>query len=127
MKTANCRTCKQNFEYPPRRGRPPVECEPCKAVPEIVDEPIMDAVESDEPIDWGGPHGLGSVQNHITFKTDDIVRISGDNGRYRIYRDNLNTDGSYTVYGGSTDLNGIRGFRAVMPSRLSYDKRKKLR
>lgn len=124
MKNAVCRICNQDFQYAPRKGRPPVKCDPCKEAE--VDKPVEREVESQTgTTDWGGPHGIGTHQNHIIFKKDDNVRVSGDNGTYVVFRDDLNKDGSYTLYGGSRDPNGVRGFRAVMPSRLSYDKRKR--
>lgn len=128
MKEATCRDCTTVFSYESRRGRPPVQCDSCKNPVIVLDTSEKDEVESDEesgPSDWGGSHGIGTTENHVTFKKGDKVKISGTNGTYNVYRDELNKDGSYTVYGGSKDPGGVRGFGAFLPSRLSYDKRKK--
>ncbi len=131
MKSATCRDCETVFEYESRRGRPPVQCEACKNPPKPIelDTDDTDAVEldADAKVDWGGPYGFGTTENSIIFKKGDEVKISGEHGVFRVYRDEVEKDGSYTLYGGSKDPGGIRGFRSIMPSRLSYDKRKKLR
>jgi hypothetical protein len=35
-----CRTCGGDFEYQPKRGRPPVACSVCKAAPKVAEEKI---------------------------------------------------------------------------------------
>lgn len=59
------------------------------------------------------------------FSKGDHVRVSSERGTYRVYRSEPDKDGSILLFGGDTDPRGIQGFRAVLPEKLSVDKRKR--
>lgn len=59
----------------------------------------------------------------MTFKMGDRVKVDNERGSYRVKRDVPDKDGSILLYGGDPNPNGVRGFRSVMPSRLTADKR----
>lgn len=58
------------------------------------------------------------------FKLGDRVRVGNELGTYKVWREEPGPDGSILLYGGDRDPGGVRGFRAVLPDRLSHDKRK---
>jgi hypothetical protein len=60
----------------------------------------------------------------ITFQVGDRVRVDNERSTYKVWREEPGPDGSILLYGGDQDPNGVRGFRSVMPNRLSIDKRK---
>lgn len=53
-----------------------------------------------------------------TWKKGDRVSIKGTQGVYVVQRDEPNSDGSISLYGGDKNPNGVRGFRDIMPERL---------
>ena len=58
------------------------------------------------------------------FKMGERVTVKGDRGYYVVKSDELASDGSVLVFGGSVDPNASRKFRSVMPHKLVVDKRK---
>lgn len=60
----------------------------------------------------------------MEFNVGDMVKVNGERGRYRVYRSEPHRDGSILLYGGDPNPNGVRGFRSVMPERLSVDRQK---
>lgn len=58
------------------------------------------------------------------FAKGDRVRIEGERGTYKVNKDDPNSDGSISLFGGDMDPNGRQGHRAVLPSRLTIDKRR---
>ena len=67
-----------------------------------------------QPILWG----------LMTINNGDRVRIEGERGTYKVFRSEPYKDGSILLYGGDSNPNGVRGFRAVMPAKLVSDKRR---
>ena len=60
----------------------------------------------------------------MEFKEGDRVKVANERGSYRVYRTELSADGSLLLYGGDPNPNGVRGFRSVMPDKLSHDTRR---
>jgi hypothetical protein len=52
------------------------------------------------------------------FSMGETVQVVGERGSYVVKRVEPWVDGSILLYGGDTDPNGIRGFRAIMPDKL---------
>lgn len=53
------------------------------------------------------------------FKEGDPVKLIGKRGDYVVIRAEPNADGSIVIFGGSTNPNGVRNWRTVMPDRLT--------
>lgn len=52
------------------------------------------------------------------WKEGDLVGIKGQQGIFKVMRNEPNRDGSISLYGGDENPNGCRGFRDIMPDRL---------
>lgn len=59
----------------------------------------------------------------MDFNDGDKVRIEGERGTYKVHRGEPWKDGSILLYGGDSNPMGVRGFRAVMPSKLVVERR----
>lgn len=61
------------------------------------------------------------------FQKGDKVMIKGERGTYIVQRTIPYPDGSYLLFGGSTNPNARQRFRNVQPEVLKIDKRAQLR
>ena len=70
---------------------------------------------------------MTSTTTMSEWKTGDRVRVRGLAGIYVVQKDDPNADGSISLYGGSADPNGVRGFRDIMPERLKAAPKNKVK